>query len=476
MTRWIGTLVLKTKDFIHNHPEGLTRGVPFPQIQIVEIMEAVIYGMAGMSVVLIALVIYVVKNKNLKNEDSEELHLKISELEGSAHALATENRLQKEEIQQAEKLEAELREQVKIVEQERTEKATQNVELNRRLEDQIEEQQKSAKFTEANKVNLKAVLEPLDKDIQSFRKKVEDIHEKDVTQHASLKEFLGNLQQSQAQLSEEARNLTHALKGDSKKQGDWGEFILERTLEASGLVKGQEFSMQETFDRQRPDAIIRLPEGRAIVVDAKVSLTAYERSISLEDEDQYKVALKEHLQSVKKHIDELSEKDYSAIEQINTPDFVLLFIPVEPAFGAALREDPNLYQYAFDRKIVLVTSTTLMATIKTVANLWKLEKQNKHAHEIARQAGNLYDKFSGFLTNMEDIGKALHKAMEAHEKGVGQLSTGSGNLVGRVEKLRALGIQTKKELPASFTQFEEEIETPQEELSLEEDQELGRSA
>jgi len=496
MTRWIGTLVLKTKDFIHNHPEGLTRGVPFPQIQIVEIMEAVIYGMAGMSVVLIALVIYVVKNKNLKNEDSEELHLKISELEGSAHALATENRLQKEEIQQAEKLEAELREQVKIVEQERTEKATQNVELNRRLEDQIEEQekiakqmqerfenlankifeQKSAKFTEANKVNLKAVLEPLDKDIQSFRKKVEDIHEKDVTQHASLKEFLGNLQRSQAQLSEEARNLTHALKGDSKKQGDWGEFILERTLEASGLVKGQEFSMQETFDRQRPDAIIRLPEGRAIVVDAKVSLTAYERSISLEDEDQYKVALKEHLQSVKKHIDELSEKDYSAIEQINTPDFVLLFIPVEPAFGAALREDPNLYQYAFDRKIVLVTSTTLMATIKTVANLWKLEKQNKHAHEIARQAGNLYDKFSGFLTNMEDIGKALQKAMEAHEKGVGQLSSGSGNLVGRAEKLRALGIQTKKELPASFTQFEEEIETPQEELSLEEDQELGRSA
>ena len=461
-----------------------------------EFIYAIIGGLAGLSVGLGILIWSIAQNRRGANILVEDLKEKIQDLERSSHSLATENRLQKEEIQQAENLEAELREQVKIVEQERTEKATQNVELNRRLEDQIEEQekiakqmqerfenlankifeQKSAKFTEANKVNLKAVLEPLDKDIQSFRKKVEDIHEKDVTQHASLKEFLGNLQQSQAQLSEEARNLTHALKGDSKKQGDWGEFILERTLEASGLVKGQEFSMQETFDRQRPDAIIRLPEGRAIVVDAKVSLTAYERSISLEDEDQYKVALKEHLQSVKKHIDELSEKDYSAIEQINTPDFVLLFIPVEPAFGAALREDPNLYQYAFDRKIVLVTSTTLMATIKTVANLWKLEKQNKHAHEIARQAGNLYDKFSGFLTNMEDIGKALQKAMEAHEKGVGQLSSGSGNLVGRAEKLRALGIQTKKELPASFTQFEEEIETPQEELSLEEDQELGRSA
>ena len=451
---------------------------------------------------LIALVIYVVKNKNLKNSDSEELQLKISELEGSAHALATENRLQKEEIQQGQQLEAELREQLKQADYEKVQKATQNDELNRRLEEQVKEQeaahkqmqerfenlankiieQKSAKFTEANRENLKHVLEPLDKDIKAFRKKIEDMHEKDVSQHASMKEFLGNLQNAQAQLSEEARNLTTALKGDSKKQGDWGEFILERTLEASGLIKGQEFSMQETFDRQRPDAIIRLPENRAIVVDAKVSLTAYERSISLEDEELQKAALKEHLQSVKKHIDELSEKDYSAIEQINTPDFVLLFIPVEPAFGAALREDPNLYQHAFDRKIVLVTSTTLMATVKTVANLWKLEKQNKHAHEIARQAGNLYDKFCGFLTNMDDIGKALQKAAEAHEKGFGQLFKGSGNLVGRVEKLRDLGIQSKKELPLSFAQFDKvdsdgDIEQ-QDELVLgeEEDSELGQSA
>ena len=240
-------------------------GVPFPQIQPVEILEALIYGMAGMSVGLVALVFFVVKNKNLKKGETEEQQLKISELEGSIQALATENRLQKAEIQQGQQLEADLREQVKNVEQERTERATQNVELNRRLENQIEEQekiakqmqerfenlankileQKSEKFTQANKENIKAVLEPLDKDIQSFRKKVEDIHEKDVSQHATMKEFLGNMQKSQAQLSEEARNLTHALKGDSKKQGDWGEFILERTLEASGLIKGQEFSCRK---------------------------------------------------------------------------------------------------------------------------------------------------------------------------------------------------------------------------------------
>ena len=440
-----------------------------------------------MSVGLVGLVIYVVKNKNNNSDEVEGLKKKISDLEGSAHALATENRLQKEEIQQAEKLESELREQLKLADHEKVQKATQNDELNRRLEEQVKEQevlqkqmqekfenlankileQKSAKFTEANKENLKHVLEPLDKDIKEFRKKIEDMHEKDVSQHASMKEFLGNLQNAQAQLSEEARNLTTALKGDSKKQGDWGEFILERTLEASGLEKGREFSMQETFDRQRPDAIIRLPEERAIVVDAKVSLTAYERFISETDEEERKKALKEHLQSVKKHIDELSEKDYPAIEKINTPDFVLLFVPVEPAFGEALRADPNLYQYAFEKKIVLVTSTTLMATIKTVANLWKLEKQNKHARDVAKRAGLLYDKFVGFLESMDEIGKALGKASSAHQTAVERLSTGSGHLVGQVEKLRKMGIQTKKELPSSFSQITENNEANEEEFTLE---------
>ncbi|MBP52607.1 MAG: DNA recombination protein RmuC [Opitutae bacterium] len=442
-------------------------------------MDNLVYGLAGMAIGIGFLLVFIVRQRSQQ---------------GGVDSLSTENRLLKEEIKRGGVLEKELRESLRQAEIDRAEMTTLNEELNKRLEHQLEEQeslakqmqerfenlankileQKSAKFTETNKENLKNVLEPLDKDIRAFRKKVEDIHEKDLSQQASLKEFLGNLQLAQTQLSEEARNLTTALKGDSKKQGDWGEFILERTLEASGLVKGQEFLMQETFDRQRPDAVIRLPEDRAIVVDSKVSLTAYERSISLEDEELRNQALKEHLQSLKKHVDELSDKDYSAIEQINAPDFVLLFVPVEPAFGAALREDPNLYQYAFDRKIVLVTSTTLMATIKTVANLWKLEKQNKHAHEIARQAGNLYDKFIGFLGNIEDIGKALQKATDAHEKGVGQLSSGSGNLISRVEKLRALGIRAKKELPASFaSKLESEDTHDQEILSFaEEDKNL----
>jgi len=428
-------------------------------------VDVIAYSMAGLVVGLGALVAYILKQRGTASvRDS----------------LEAENRLLKEDMERAKQVEYSLREELRKSDAERVEKATLNDELNKKLESQIAEQeknakqmqerfenlankildQKSAKFTESNKENIKSLLEPLDKDIRNFRKKVEDIHEKDLSQQASLKEFLGNLQQAQAQLSEDARNLTTALKGDSKKQGDWGEFILERTLEASGLIKGLEFSMQESFDRQRPDAIIRLPEDRAIVVDAKVSLTAYERSIGTNDEDLKKQALKEHLQSLKKHVDELSDKDYSAIEEINTPDFVLLFIPIEPAFGAALTLDPDLYQYAFDRKIVLVTSSTLMATIKTVANLWKLEKQNKHAHDIARRAGLLYDKFVGFLTSIEDVGKALGKASEAHDKAVSQLSTGPGNLVGQVEKLKAMGIRTKKELPGTFAK---ELEDPQSE-------------
>ena len=428
-------------------------------------MDVIAYSLAGLFVGLGVLVGYILKQRGTAS---------------ARDSLEAENRLLKEEMERAQQLEHSLREELRQSDAERVEKATLNEELNKKLESQISEQekmakqmqerfenlankildQKSAKFTESNKENIKSLLEPLDKDIRNFRKKVEDIHEKDLSQQASLKEFLGNLQQAQAKLSEDARNLTTALKGDSKKQGDWGEFILERTLEASGLVKGLEFSMQESFDRQRPDAIIRLPEDRAIVVDAKVSLTAYERSIGTDDDDLKKQALKEHLQSLKKHVDELSEKDYSAIEEINTPDFVLLFIPIEPAFGAALTQDPELYQYAFERKIVLVTSSTLMATIKTVANLWKLEKQNKHAHDIARRAGLLYDKFVGFLSSIEDIGKALGKATDAHEKAFSQLSSGSGNLVGQVEKLKAMGIRTKKELPQSFSR---ELETNQQE-------------
>ena len=255
---------------------------------------------------------------------------------------------------------------------------------------------------------------------------------------------------AQTQLSGDAENLANALKGDSKKQGDWGELILERTLEASGLEKGREFTMQETFDRQRPDAIIRLPEDRQIIVDSKMSLTAYERWCSLDEGVDRDTALKEHLRSVRNHIDELAAKDYQSIEGITSLDYVLMFFPIEPAFGTAIRADSELYEYAFRKGIVPVTTSTLMATIRTVANVWRLEKQNLNAKTIAEKAGALYDKFANFLKDVEDVGKALAKASGAHEAALNKLSEGRGNILRRTEELKKLGIASKKEIPATF--------------------------
>ena len=452
-------------------------------------MESIIYGLAGFSVGLTIFCVYFFIQRKSSREEFAQLEAELHKTSKDAHSSAKEVDILKQASLQTEKLENELREKLLKSETAGARQLAQMQELERRLKEQSGEQaevarqmqekfenlanrifeQKSTKFSELNQEKLKTVLQPLDKDIREFRKKVEELHEKDSHQHVALREFVSGLQKAQSQLSEEARNLTRALKGDSKKQGDWGEFILERALEASGLTKGQEFSMQSSYDGKRPDAIIHLPGKRQLIIDAKVSLTAYERSISAESEEDRKKALKDHLQSVRKHIDELSNKDYSSIEELSCPDFTLLFIPIEPAFGAALTEDSELYQYAFDRKIALITASTLMATIKTVANLWKLEKQNKHAQDVAKRAGLLFDKFAGFLGNLEEVGKSLDKAVGAHERAVGQLSTGPGNLIGQAEKLKAMGIRTKKEIPSSFAENRGELneeETDQSELSF----------
>jgi len=433
-------------------------------------VEIVVYGFFGLGIGLVFLSSYLFLQKRALAKNIDDLENQLTQKTGEALEASKEIELLRKNNAQLEQHSADTQE--KLI-QSKTEGAKHTAhidELNRRLEEQTDEQakatqqmhekfenlanrifeQKTKKFSELNQEKLKTVLQPLDKDIREFRKKVEELHEKDSHQHIALKEFISGLQKSQIQLSEDAQNLTRALKGDAKKQGDWGEFILQRALEASGLTKDQEFSMQSSFEGKRPDAIIHLPGNRQLIIDAKVSLTAYERSLSCESEEACKKALKEHLQSVRKHIDELSEKDYSSIEELTCPDFTLLFIPIEPAFGAALAEDPELYQYAFDRKIALITASTLMATIKTVANLWKLEKQNKHAQDIAKRAGLLFDKFTGFLVNLEEVGRSLSKAVGAQERAVAQLSSGPGNLIGQAEKLKKMGIRTKKEIPSSF--------------------------
>ena len=330
---------------------------------------------------------------------------------------------------------------------------------------------KTKKFTDTNKENLKGILEPLDKDLKEFKKKVEDYHGKDNEARATLLERLKSMQTDQARLSEDAQNLTDALKGNSKQQGDWGEIMLARTLEVAGLEEGRDFSLQETFDRQRPDAIIKLPDNRQIIVDAKVSLTAYERYCAQEDDDERNSSLKEHVMSLRNHVDQLAEKDYPAIEGLNTPDFVLLFVPIEPAFGAALKADPGLYEYAFRRRIVLVTSTTLMATLRAVENVWRIEKQNLNAEQIAKKAGDLYDKFVGFINDLESVGKAIEKADNSYQKAVNKLHTGHGNLLNRTEALKKLGIKAKKELPLSYQEKIEESTDSLEEIMAPEEEE-----
>ena len=341
--------------------------------------------------------------------------------------------------------------------EERLSKQTEELEQGeKRLREQFENlankvlDAKTKKFTETNKENLKQVLDPLGVKIKEFREQVDKFYGQDNRERAALREHLEMIVKAQSQLSEDAENLADAIKGDVKKQGDWGELILERTLEASGLEKGREFTMQETFDRQRPDAIIRLPENRQIIVDSKLSLTAYERWCSADEDDERETALKEHVRSVRNHIDELAGKDYQSIEGITSLDYVLMFFPIEPAFGTAIRADSELYEYAFRKRIVPVTTSTLMATIRTVANVWRQEKQNLNAKKIAEKAGALYDKFANFLRDVEDVGKALAKASGAHESALNKLSEGKGNILRRTEELKTLGIASKKEIPTTF--------------------------
>ncbi len=316
----------------------------------------------------------------------------------------------------------------------------------------FEEKQQS--FNQQSQQVLKASVDPLREQIDSFRKKVEDAYDKENAERNKLVGHILELQKQTSQIGQDAVNLTKALKGDNKAQGNWGEVILERLLEQSGLQKGVEYDIQvalqdEDGRRRNPDVIVRLPEGKDIVVDSKVSLLHYEQACAAEEETERRQALKLHVNSVRTHIQQLSGKSYDKLEGLRSLDFVFLFIPVEAAFMAAMQEEPGLFQEAYSKHIVVVSPTTLMATLRTVENIWRYEKQNRNAEEIARQAGGLYDQFALLLEAFEDIGKQLGKAQEAFELTRKRWSTGRGNLMRRVETLRQLGAKTKKQLPVS---------------------------
>jgi len=315
--------------------------------------------------------------------------------------------------------------------------------------------EKANKFTELNRENIKNILNPLQEKILHFEKKVEDTHKESIGHHASLKEQILGLKDLNQQMSKETLNLTKALKGDSKLQGNWGELVLERVLEKSGLEKGSEYFVQQSFtteegNRVLPDVVIHLPENKKMIVDSKVSLTHYERFVNEEDKDLQQQYLKEHVNSIKRHVEQLGDKNYHDLYKIESPDFVLLFIPIEPAFAVALNQDNSLYNKAFEKNIVIVTPTTLLATLRTIDTMWNNEKQQKNAIEIARQAGALYDKFHNLMADLTGVGKDMDRAKSNYSAAMNKLFEGKGNLITSVEKIKKLGAKAKKSLPEAI--------------------------
>ena len=315
-------------------------------------------------------------------------------------------------------------------------------------------EEKSEKFTLQNKENIKTILNPLEEKIKTFEKKVEDSQKESISMHSALKEQLLGLKDLNQQMAKEATNLTKALKGDSKTQGNWGELVLERVLEKSGLEKDREYFVQQNFTRDdgsrvMPDVVLHLPDSKKMIIDSKVSLTDYERMVNADDEERA-VYLKSHVNSIKKHVDQLSAKNYQDLYDIESPDFVLMFIPIEPAFAVAINEDNSLYNKAFEQNIVIVTPSTLLATLRTIDTMWNNEKQQQNAIEIARQAGALYDKFEGLVTDLTGVGKKIDAAKNDYSSAMNKLVEGKGNLISRVENIKKMGAKAKKSLPESI--------------------------
>ena len=365
--------------------------------------------------------------------EKESLAIQLSKKETDFENLWERNKEQKQEVEQL---------------QEKFTKEFENL-ANKILDE------KTTKFTEQNKENLKNILSPLQDKIQLFEKKVEDTHKESIDYHAALRQQILGLREMNEQMSKETLNLTKALKGDSKMQGNWGELILERVLEKSGLEKDREYFVQQSFvtedgNRVFPDVVINLPDGKKMIVDSKVTLTAYERYINEEDDDLKAQYLKEHVISINRHVEQLGNKNYQDLYHMESPDFVLLFIPIESAFAIALNEDTTLYNKAFEKNIVIVTPSTLLATLRTIDSMWTNQKQQENALEIARQAGALYDKFEGFVQDLIKIGKKMDEAKVEYQGAMNKLVDGKGNLITSVEKLKKMGAKAKKALPESI--------------------------
>ena len=320
---------------------------------------------------------------------------------------------------------------------------------------------KSVKFAEHNRTNLDLIIKPLRENIKTFEEKVDKVYKAESDERNILRGHINQLVEQSSLMHQETQNLTKALKGDNKKQGNWGELILERVLERSGLVKNQEYRIQASHQsadgsRFQPDVIIDLPDDKHLIIDAKVSLTAYERLVNSESEEERELFSKQHISSIRNHISELSSKNYSQLYKINSPDFVMLFVPIESSFSIAVQKDADLFNYAWDKQVVIVSPSTLLATLRTIASMWKQERQNRNVMEIARLSGEMYDKFIGFMNDMEGIGKNIKQSQEAYDKAINKLSTGRGSLSTTSEKIKKLGARTAKQLDQKFISEDED--------------------
>jgi len=324
---------------------------------------------------------------------------------------------------------------------------------------------KTKKFTEQNQTNLNQLLEPLKAKITAFQGKVEEVYVQEGKDRSALAEQVKNLMTLNNQLSADAHNLTRALKGQAKAQGNWGELILERVLEASGLRKGHEYDVQESHTRDddsraQPDVVIHLPEERHLIIDAKVSLKAYEEYANSETDSEREVAAKRHVDSVRSHIKTLSEKNYQQLYGLQSLDFVLMFVPIEPAFMLAISHDSNVWHEAWKRNVLLVSPSTLLFVIRTVAHLWRQEQQNRNAHDIAKRGADLYDKLVGFVEELDNVGLRLKQAQSAYDGAYTKLKSGRGNVIRQAQQLKELGLKPAKALPAAIVDMamEENVE------------------
>ncbi|WP_259071920.1 DNA recombination protein RmuC [Mucilaginibacter sp. X4EP1] len=315
--------------------------------------------------------------------------------------------------------------------------------------------EKSKNFIETNRTNLDILLNPLKENIKAFEEKVDKVYNMEAAERNTLKGVITQLMDLNKQISDEAQNLTKALKGDNKKQGNWGEVILEKVLERSGLVKDREYRLQASLSgldgsRLQPDAIIDLPDDKHLIIDSKVSLIAYERLVNAETGEERKLYSKAHVESIRAHVLNLSSKNYHDLYQINSPDFVLLFVPIESSFSFAVQIDAELFSDAWDKRVVIVSPSTLLATLRTIASIWKQERQNRNVLEIARLSGAMYDKFVGFVGDMESIGKNIKLSQNAYDSAINKLTDGSGNLTKTAEKIKSLGAKANKQIDQKY--------------------------